>query len=218
MALTYPLNLGQFYDDLNIQNSVFSLSESRQFNVNGAGQILDASLGARLWKGEATLVPAKHQELAKFLSLIELLLEPGASFVCYDKRHTWPFADPTGSILGASTPTLGTVDANNVDIRISGLPNGYTLTKGDMIAFTYLSGPTRRALHRVVVGATAGGLGNADIQVVPPIRSGYTLGTAITLNKPLMKAKIVPGSYKPPSGSPGALSSGASFEFMQTLR
>lgn len=218
MALTYPLNVNQFFDDLNIRSGKFTLSESNQNNINGGGHILTASLGSRLWMGEATLVPAKHQELLVFEARIELLLEPGASFIAYDKRVTYPKSDPTGSILGASTPTLSVVNANNVDVTIAGLPAGYVLTQGDMFDFTYLSSPTRRALHRIVAGATATGGGLATVQVVPAIRAGFTIGAAVGFVKPNMKAKIIPGSYGYSEGGVGRLSSGASFQFMQTLK
>lgn len=218
MALGYPLTLIQFFDDLEFSTGRFSLGESRQFNMNGGGQILDANLGARLWAGEVALTPIKHQELAKAEARIELLLEPGTSFFAYDKRCTWPYADPTGALLGAATPTLGAVNVNNVDVTIAGLPIGYVLTRGDMFSFNYLSGPTRRALHRIVANVTADGAGNAIVEVTPPIRAGYTLAAAIALNKPLMKAKIIPGSYKPSMGSPGKLSGGVSFQFTQTLK
>lgn len=218
MALSYPLAFTAFWDQIEFSTSMFTLGESRQINTNGGGHVLDASLGSRLWSGEATLLPARHQEMLKSDARIELLLELGASFLAYDKRVTWPLEDPTGAILGAATPTLGAVDANNVDVTIAGLPVGYTLTRGDMIAFSYLTGPIRRALHRVVFAFVADGAGNAVIQVTPAIRSGFTLGTAITLNKPAMKARIIPGSYKPSTGSPGKLSGGASFKFVQTLK
>jgi hypothetical protein len=218
MALGYPLSLGQFFEDTEISTQRFTLSDSRQFNTTGAGHILDASLGSRLWTGEVTLRPMLHQDMLKIESRIELLLEPGASFLVYDKRCTWPYADPTGSILGAATPTLGAVNVNNVDVTIAGLPVGYVLTQGDMFSFSYSSSPLRRALHRIVSGATADGSGNATVQVVPPIRPGYALAASIALNKPLMKAKIVPGSYQFSTGTAGRLSTGATFQMTQTLR
>ena len=218
MAIGYPLLRSEFLDLAEISTGTFYLAESRQFNMNGGGHILDASLGSRLWTGEISVTAAKHQELAKIEALLELLTEPGASFLAYDKRCLWPYADPTGSILGASTPTLGAVNVNNVDVTIAGLPVGYVLTRGDMFSFSYLSSPLRRALHRIVSGATADGSGNATVQVVPAIRSGYTLATAVAFNKPIMKAKIVPGSYKAAYGSPGKLSAGTTFQFTQTLK
>lgn len=220
MALSYPLSLANFFDILDVSTERFSLGESRQFNVSGGGQILDSNLGARLWTGEVSLVPDKHQEVTNVEARIEILLNPGTSFLAYDKRCTWPKADPTGVLLGAATPTLGAVNANNVDVTIAGLPVGYVFTRGDMFSFSYLSSPTRRALHRVVQlpTAVADAAGNLTMEVTPPIRAGYTLGAAIALNKPLMKAKIIPGSYKPSTGSPGKLSGGVNFQFTQTLK
>lgn len=218
MVLGYPLTLAQFFDDAEVSTSKFTLGESRQIKVNGDGHILDASLGARLWTGEVSLTPLKHQELSKVESRLEMLLEPGASFFAYDKRCTWPYSDPDGSILGAATPTLGAVDPNNVDVTIAGLPVGYVLTRGDMFSFTYLTSPVRRALHRVVQGATADGSGNCTVQVLPAVRSGYTLASGVNFSKPFCKAKIIPGSYKSSAGSPGKLSGGVTFQFTQTLR
>ena len=43
-------------------------------------------------------------------------------------------------------------------------------------------------------------------------------GGIVALNKPLMKAKMLPGTYQPSSGMPGKLSSGLTFQFTQTLK
>ena len=221
MALTYPLVFSRLMDIIEpeVSSVRFSLSDPRQFNQTGGGEILDASLGSRLWTGEYSMVPKGHQELLQIEGRIELLLEPGASFLVYDTRKKYPAGDITGAILGASTPTLSAVNANNVDVTLTGLPPGYAFTRGDMFSFTYGSAPLRYALHRVTFAASAAdGSGNITVQVVPPIRSGYTLGTAVSLVQPKMKAKIIPASYQPSMGSPGKLSDGLSFQFTQTLR
>lgn len=219
MALPVPLALVRLVDLADFSMSRFTLGESRQFNRTGGGAILDASLGSRLWTGEIKLTPMPHGVLAGYEARLEMLLEPGASFLVYEKRLTYPVTDPDGSILGASTPTLTAVAVNNIDVTISGLPAGYVLTRGDMFSFQYLSSPTRYALHRVVYAATAAdGAGVITVQVIPAIRPGYTLGTAISVTKPQMKAKIIPGTYQAPSGNPGLLSDGLSFQFMQTLK
>lgn len=218
MAQTYPLTLAQFFDLTEVQTGKFTLPDSRQFDMTAGGEILDASLGSRLWQGELTLVPQSHKAQLGIEALIEVLMEPGASFMAYDKRNAYPAADPTGSILGASTPTLDDVQAAGREVRVAGLPVGYVLTRGDQLAFSYLSAPTRYALHRVVVGDTAGALGKATVEVTPPVRSGYTLASTVTLIKPAMLAKITPASYRPSSGGSGRLSTGVTFHFSQTLR
>lgn len=218
MVQTYPLTLAQFFDLTDIQTENFTLTDSRQFDTTGGGEILDASLGSRLWQGELTLVPKTHKSQAQIEALIEVLMEPGASFFAYDKRNAYPAADPTGSILGASAPTLDLILSANREVRIAGIPIGYVVTGGDQIAFAYGSSPTRYALHRVVVGDVAGSLGKVTVEVTPPVRAGYTLAAAVVLVKPSMLAKILPGSYRPSMGGVGRLSTGVTFGFSQTLR
>jgi len=221
MARTYPLSVASFWDlivaDLATIDQ-FSLGESRQFNVTGAGQIIDANLGTRLWASGVALVPKSHHSMSEIEAQIEVLLEAGASFMAYDPRKLFPAKDAIGRVLGAASVTLSTVNANNRDIALAGLPSGYVLTAGDMFSFSYLSSPTRYALHRVVVGGAATTGGVASVEVTPPIRAGYTLGAAVALSKPQMLAKIVPGSYQPSTGSSGRLSSGLSFKITQSLR
>jgi hypothetical protein len=218
MVQIYPLSLAQFFDLTEVQVGNFTLPDSRQFDMTGGGEILDASLGSRLWRGEVTLVPQTHKAQLGIEALIEVLMEPGASFFAYDKRGAYPAADPTGSILGASTPTLDAVQSSGREVRVAGLPSGYTLTRGDQLAFAYSSAPTRYALHRVVDGDAAAGAGKVTVEVTPPVRAGYTVASAVTLIKPAMLAKITPGSYRPSMGGVGRLSTGVTFGFTQTLR
>ena len=221
MARTYPLDLPSFWDLIAADTSgigKFTLGESRQINISGGGQLIDASLGARLWTCDVSLVPKAHHAMSAIEAQVEVLLEAGASFLAYDPRKQYPAADRFGTVLASSLVTLTTVNANNRDIRFSGLPAGYVLTPGDMFSFTYLSGPTRYALHRIVVGDTATSAGVAMVEVTPPFRAGFTIGDPMIFGKPRMLAKIVPGSYRPPSGGPGKLSSGLNFTLTQSLR
>ena len=103
-------------------------------------------------------------------------------------------------------------------MTLAGLPGGFVVTAGDMFAFTYGSSPLRYALHRVVVGGVASSGGVGVVEVVPPIRPGYTLGVPVVIQRPYMLAKIIPGSYTPSVGGIGRLSSGVTFGFSQSLR
>ncbi|MFN9368626.1 MAG: hypothetical protein ACK6CT_07630, partial [Planctomycetia bacterium] len=97
-------------------------------------------------------------------------------------------------------------------------PAGYVLRPGDLLSWTYLTGPLRYALHRVVTTGTANGSGNiGNIEITPPVRTGYSLPVNITLVNPRCKAAIVPGSYQPPSVTPGGIVT-FSFDWQQTLR
>ena len=150
-------------------------------------------------------------------ALLALMDQPGATFLCHDPRYIGPSSDPTGSILGSRTVTIHTVASNMRELRITGLPSGYVLSPGDMLAFEYGSSPIRFALHRIVVGGTASSTGLSPLlEVVPNLRAGAVAALTVTLVHPACKARLLP---EPIYGSGRqALSRGASFDFIQTLR
>jgi len=143
--------------------------------------------------------------------------QPGATFLCNDPRQIGPASDPTGSILGSRTVTVHSVASNLRELRLTGLPSGYVLSAGDMLGFQYGSNPVRYALHRIAVDGTAssGGL-TPFIEIVPNLRPGAVAGLMVSLIRPACKARLMP---EPNYGSGRqALSRGASFDFIQTLR
>lgn len=150
-------------------------------------------------------------------ALLALMDQPGASFLCHDPRYIGPASDPTGSVLGSRTVTIHMVAINMRELRITGLPSGYVLSPGDMLAFQYGSGPVRHALHRIVVGGTASGTGLSPLlEVVPSLRPGAVAPLPVSLVRPACKARLLPD---PGYGSGRqAMSRGASFDFIQTLR
>jgi tRNA pseudouridine(38-40) synthase len=82
--------------------------------------------------------------------------------------------------------------------KLGGLPAGYTLRRGDMLHFDYGSGPTRRALHRIVEDATANGSGSTPFfEVRPYLKTGTATGAVVTLIKPAAKMMLEPGSFDP---------------------
>jgi hypothetical protein len=217
MALTYPLTFAQFLGALRVEEVTFRLSHPQEHTRLGDGTVISASLGASLWTGSIRLAQANHPRHAEMEALIGLMDQPGATFLCNDPRQIGPASDRTGSILGVATPTIHTVAANLRELRITGLPSGYVLGSGDMLAFQYGSNPIRHALHRIVVGGTAssGGL-TPFIEIVPNLRPGAVAGLAVSLIRPACKARLLP---EPSYGSGRqALSRGASFDFIQTLR
>jgi hypothetical protein len=217
MPLTYPLTHAQFLGALRVEEVTFRLSHPQEHTRLGDGTVISASLGAALWTGTIRLAQAAHPRHAQMEALIALMDQPGASFLCHDPRQIAPAQDPTGSILGSAAPTIHTVAATLRELRITGLPAGYVLTAGDMLAFQYGTNPIRHALHRIVVGGTASSGGVTPlIEVVPNLRPGAVAGLAVALIRPACKARLLPD----PTYGAGrqALSRGASFDFIQTLR
>lgn len=194
MALTLPLSLADFFDTLKVRSAPFVLIEQQEYSGLGTGEGLAHDLGPRLWQAQVESAPMALAEAQALLARIEALDGSINAFYAYNPSKAYPDADPSGSILGASTPTIHTIASNRKEMRLTGLPAGYVLTAGDMLAVDYGS-PSRRALIRIVTGATASGGGLTPLfEVRPHLRPGIVTTLPVSLVKPAMKAKIVPGS------------------------
>lgn len=217
MALSFPLSLASFLDLFTRIEATMDIGEAVLSAKTGGGEIITSNFGERLWAGRFTGQGHAFISLDEMTARIGLLRKGGASFLIRNPYRRGPAADPEGTILGAATPQITTFNANNRDITISGLPAGYVLRRGDLIGWTYLTGPTRYALHRVVTGVTANGSGVATTEVMPPVRSGYATPQSVTLVNPVCKAVMVPGSYQPPSVQRNGIAT-FSFAWWQTLK
>lgn len=216
-ALTFPLSLAEFFDDIPRQAMPFDLSEATEISVTAAGDTLSADYGERVWTGGVTLAPRNHAEARRVEAKLRVLRQAGRSFMVYDVAAAYPAADPDGSILGASTPVIDTLNADNRRLRVSGLPAGYVLTGGDFLAFTYGS-PARYALHQIVTGIVADGAGLTGwFEVVPFIQPGAAVSAAVTLIRASCKAVIVPGTTTPGTRERNR-TGGVTFQFRQTFR
>ena len=197
--------------------TTFRLSHPQEHTRLGDGTVISASIGASLWTGTIRLAQANHARHAQMEALIGIMDQPGATFLCHDPRNLGPASDPSGVILGSWTATIHSVAGNMRALRLTGLPSGYDLSAGDMLGFQYGANPVRYTLHRIGVGGTAssGGL-TPLLELVPNLRPGAAPGITVSLVRPACKARLRP---EPSFGSRRqAISRGASFEFIQTLR
>ena len=218
MALSFPLTLSQFFDLLPASRVRMDPDEALDVSQTRGGEILTADLGESLWTGQIDLGRMLHSERADISPLINLLRRANGSFLVSDHTRPWPRLDPRGLILGAATPTILTVDPGMLELRLTGLPPGYRLSRGDLISWTYRTAPTRFALHEFVGSATATASGQTGlIEVSPPIREGVVAGTAVQLIWPRCKAKLVPGTADT-GQSVRTITEGASLQWQQTLR
>jgi hypothetical protein len=218
MAYSFPLTRAQFMDLLPVQEMTFDLPEAMEVSETGAGEILTAELGTRLWSGEIRLGDMTPDEAAEALAMIDVLRQPGASFMVHDIARPFPRSDLSEAALAGAAPKLSAVHANNREIRISGLTPGYQLRRFDSLAFTYAANPLRYALHRIASPATADASGlTGYFEVSPNIRPGWVTGTAVSLSRAACKAILVPKSVQP-GRRRHTLTTGASFRWVQTLR
>lgn len=216
MAQVFPISNAAFFEGLRVRRASFDLPTSQLITRSAGGDVMRAELGARLWRVQLELSPARPRDAEQIRAKIHLLRQPTASMLVRPKPCYAPAYDPTGTFLGSSSVVLNTVQSNLRDIRLGGLPSGYTLTPGDYLSFTYGTDPTRYAFHQVVSGAVASSGGvTGDFEVIPPIRPGYAIGEPVRLVRPWMKVVLVESSTGAASRS---VTDGMSLTLQQTLR
>lgn len=208
MALTFPLPLADFMEDLAVVSTTFELSEAVETSETGGGEILRSSYGPRLWGGTITLNTRYHADAERLLARVRRLFAADASFLVFPPHMRRLLVAP------------GTINAqrNNREMRVAGLEAGQQILQGEFVSFTYGTNPVRRALHQLAEDATADGAGLTGwVEVIPAIRPGASNGATVTLAKPQCKAIAIPGSLSESVHSP-VTSSGCSFSWRQTLR
>lgn len=211
MAISFPVPLDLFFDGLPVEASSPELQETYETNQNGYGEILTADLGARLWKMEITIRPGSYDEMEPIRAKLNMLRQAGRTLFAHAIPRKFPRNDPTGAILDGASVTLATVNANQRDLTLGGLPGGFQVAEGDYLSFQYGSDPVRYAFHQVVRRVAQ------QIEVTPNIRPGYTIGAPVQLVRPYFKGIIVPNSTR--LGNTGQTrTSGISFTLQQTLR
>ena len=213
MPRTYPLALSEFQDLFNLQFARFIPDGAKEVTRDGNGKQFSASVGDVIWKGKFRIPPTNDRSLAhKIDTLLSLAHRSGSSVLLYDPSKTHPADDPDGSILGASTPQISSLDATDARLMaISGLPANYQLRFGDHIGIVQ-SG--LYMLHSVAEDVQANGSGVTPLLEVDPfVRDELNTGSPVTLIKPVIKAVI---SATPDYGSHRAVvSSSKAFQFVQ---
>lgn len=221
MSIAFPVPVVDFADVIEVAGGTFRLSDSRKKSVSARGEVFMRQGSARRWEGDVTLVPSKNARAGGFDTLLDVLTGSGASALLYDHRRPFPELDPFGSVLGDSVVTIASVAGTFKELSLQGLPARYMLTRGDYLSFSYLDAASVQqwSLHRVVditVEASAAGV-IPTFEVSPHLPDDVTLvGLTVTLKKPV--CKVVLQSVGHSRGSPGTVSEGQSFEFVQSRR
>ena len=181
-----------------IASGSFWLDFGQETSGQAGGQIRVRDLRSGLWKMRVNCPTIYLENAQDIHALVEAMGGSLDTFYAWNPERPYPKEDPDGTILGSATPIIETVGADNKSLSLSGLPIGYTISRGDMLAFDYGS-PSSRALHRVITASTeANGSGiTAEFTVAPHFRQGVAAGLAVDLTKPTAEFRIVPGSYDP---------------------
>lgn len=215
--VAFPVALEDFFADIGQVTATFALGEAVETSESSAGEIYRADYGARLWAGSVTVRSHRQGRADEVAAMAERLAAADASFFVAPRHRAGPQYDPDGSILGAASVTILSINSTDGTIRLEGLPAGYQIQRGDYLSFEYLSSPTRYAFHRVLTGSGVGeGGATGPLELTQRPRAGVVAGAAVRLVEPRLKAVMIPGSS--PLTYQGVRASGLSFSWRQTLR
>lgn len=173
----------------------FMPNAGQETSGQAGGQVRVRDLRSMLWDFNARLPSVPQADANDIKALIGSMGISRVSFLAWPLDRQYPKADPTGSIVGASTVQINSLNADNKRLSLKGLPNGYVLSRGDFIQFIYST--THYALHQVVASSvTANGSGvTTEFEVFPFIRQGAAVNNAVNLKLPCAEFRILPGSY-----------------------
>jgi hypothetical protein len=143
-------------------------------------------LGPLLWHVSYMTVPMPRNEAAELEADLLSLENGGQLFLGYDPAHPFPSASSTLPLTGI---TVRSVQATRRGLSLTGLPVGFTLTKGDWIS---IAEGTNRHLLRVLENAT----GSQMFEVSPGVRPAIGAGQAVTIRYAPGLFMVDPGSVQ----------------------
>lgn len=183
MALTFPLPLETWFQDIGKASMTFDLQDAYQMDGLRDGANIWTDLGSRLWAGSVTVRPHRFVNAEAVMAKWRALREARGSF--------WATPDHVARANGTATIRE---TSNNRLLGLNGLGAGTVIPAGSFFSFSYASG-TRFALHQFAETITANGLGNGNVvEILPPLQPGFSIGGIVELAAPRCKAKIVPGN------------------------
>lgn len=199
------VDLQEYLGCLPLEQQLFDLGEGLSVQSQTAGgDVIRSGGAARLWHGSLLLMARRHDDARMVHARIHRLRGSGASFYIGDLK----FKPPAGTAI---------IKRVNADGRLvlQGAPVGRVISPGDYLSWNYAG---RRAFHQVVIGSTVKANGETDgIEMVPPIRVGWSVGTAVQLGSPKCRAVLVPGQTS--IGSTNRVATdGVTLRWTQTLR
>jgi hypothetical protein len=217
MALSFPYETSAFADLIRMTTVRMRLVPTQQVS-RGAGSIIVADMAEPFWEFTCTLINQENKDSRRLHALINALDGSLNDFYLYDPRYAYPILDPDGTLLGASAVKINSLDANNKELTLKGLPPGYVLSAGDCLHFDFGSSPVNRALHMIAVGGTADEFGvSPSLEVRPHILPGAAVNADVTLIKASARVKIVPESLDEGTGRQ-MMTGGMGFKCWQVTR
>lgn len=175
MTVTFPRTDFLSFAEVSPDTPPFTLLLRQEASRTAGGVTLVKDLGPALWALSILTTVERRRDAHPFLAWLHSLQGGVGTFLMNDETRRYPRLDPTGS-LSASV----LVNASSLgQISLKGLPEGYTLSPGDMLSFQYGVGGVGWALHEVSEAAVANSSGvTPTFAVQPPIRAGSAVADA----------------------------------------
>lgn len=198
MAISYPLSLAAFADQLGIQSLQPRNGRQQEHSSLGSGEGISADLAPARIEYDVALAPRYHRLASSITARLQMLeADTPATFYIRDPRYIGPLSDPTGATLSSATVQIKSLNSNTKALALKGLPPDFVISVGDRMAWDYGSSPSRRAYHRAMETVTADGSGEtSDFEVRDFIRPGSLVDAVVTLVNPAFKAMLVRGSIR----------------------
>jgi len=130
--------------------------------------------GAR-WEMDITLPPLTYVEARQWEAFILSLRGMSGTFIMGNPLHDAPQGTATTALL------QGQAVVRSTSINVDGASSGQTLKAGD---YFQLGSGADAHIHQIVQDATFDGLGQATLDVEPPLRKTYANNTALDLTFP----------------------------------
>jgi hypothetical protein len=178
MSLTFPrtdiLDGLTFSPDTPPFKPLWRQESSR--DANGKSFVKD--MGPLLWQAFYHTTPLDRSVAAQLEADLLSLGGGIETFEGYDPRHCTPASDP-GESANLDEVSVKLIKGDLSAIQLQGLPNGFVVTKGDMLS---IDDGTNLNLHKIVETITAYSTGNTVyFEVRPPIRVSVAIDDPVTL-------------------------------------
>ena len=197
MALADPLSRASFADLLRTADVRLVQGWQQHRSATGGGETRFADRAPSLWRAEVRLAAMPHAEAEGIMALVNSRAGGLKTALLFNSRMPYPSTDPDGSLFGSATPVISAI-ADRLHVAFTGFPAGYVLPLGTYLGFVFDT--SRYYLGQFCEARTANGAGAvASVEIWPPLPASVVTGVVVTVAKPLMKARIEPGSAAAPS-------------------
>lgn len=156
----------------------------QEISRTAGGVTIVKELGPLLWQVSYVTKWMLRDEAGAVEADLLSLENGGQLFEGYDPARPFPAADQTSALTGI---TVASIRSDRLALSLSGLPGGFTITKGDWVSIN--DGTNLHLLRAVETGT-------GTFEVRPGLRASITVGDAVKLRYAPARFMVDPGSVE----------------------